>query len=85
MIAIKGMEMPVDCFHCCFEVNNHCHVDVDIRRVEPIGRPDWCPLVEAVTHEDYLSMQQTCFKLQKALAEAAPHNNPEDSIREVKP
>ena len=46
MIAIKGMEMPVDCFHCCFEVNNHCHVDVDIRRVEPIGRPDWCPLVE---------------------------------------
>ena len=46
MIAIKGMEMPGDCFHCCFEVNNHCHVDVDIRRVEPIGKPDWCPLVE---------------------------------------
>lgn len=37
----------------------------------------------ARAHEDYVSMQQTCYKLQKALAEAAPHNNPEDSIREV--
>lgn len=46
MIAIKGMEMPGNCLQCSFEVNNHCHVDVDIRRVESIDKPDWCPLVE---------------------------------------
>lgn len=57
MIAIKGMEMPVDCFKCRFELRGWCTAcEGNLPKVQSLGRPDWCPLVEAdpVKHERWL-------------------------------
>jgi len=47
MIAIKGMEMPANCFDCCLTASE-CTVSM----FRKDRRADGCPLVEIVTCKD---------------------------------
>jgi hypothetical protein len=55
MIAIKGMKMPNDCYHCpmChifawdFPVRYFCNVENRLADVQgEKEKPEWCPLEE---------------------------------------
>lgn len=44
-ILIKGMEMPENCGECRFDLGQSgCFCCITQRPVEPIDRPEWCPL-----------------------------------------
>ena len=79
-ILIKGMEMPIDCFHCAFEYDNECVADNDNRTTNLNGRPEWCPLVELPPEENRLyicdpSKADGCSKTRCAYAGGAEHGD----------
>ena len=46
VVQIKDIEAPDNCIECLLEQNNKCLGTAEHRRVEPIDRPEWCPLEE---------------------------------------
>jgi len=51
-LLIKGMEMPDGCGVCalCNPFHDMPYCRHYLRSVPPMGRPEWCPLVELPTH-----------------------------------
>lgn len=73
-VYIKGMEMPIDCLHCCFSSgcsycegsSDHCVFEPDdietdwdfAHGVFPESIPDWCPLVHVPPHGDLIDKNE---------------------------
>ena len=65
-LLIKGMEMPIDCFHCAFDFDNDCVADNDNRTTNLNGRPGWCPLVEMPTHGRLIDADKVALEMVEA-------------------
>ena len=61
MIAIKNMTMPENCYECPLEHHNDCNASSGYSRVESIGRPEWCPLIEIPDDAIIFSEKMCCL------------------------
>ena len=60
-VYIKGMEMPTNCAQCacCDDDARFCHAAH--KYIPMVGKPKFCPLVEAPTHDKRTETHGVCL------------------------